>query len=578
MKNRCFYLVLLGLVYFLPTKAATKNYTPANIPTTIACNAGDLVTLANGTYTDKCITITGNGTINNPILVQAQQAGSVKFTGSSCLKIYGKYITVTGFYYETVTSNPIIEFRSSSSTLAQNCRVTNTAIIDTNTTTDATNVKWVSLYGQNNRVDHCHFQNKRNMGTLLVVWLESGVAAYHRVDANYFTRPLTHNSEENGQEVIRVGDSSTSMTDAYCVIENNVFEQCNGEMEVISNKSCQNVYYNNVFLNCNGTLTIRHGKNCTADGNYFLGTYTNSKTGGLRLIDSGHKAYNNYFQNLGGTNARAALCLMNGLPDSPINGYFPASNCIGAFNTFVNCKEAIHIGYDDGGNNTVVCENSQLANNVVNNLSSNSSVKVSSAGIGNTYSNNIFHNVSSVPSAFSGGYFTANPLLQQMSNTYNTYEPQSASPLASTYKTTTIADVSKDIKGKNRGNEKHPGCLQIKDGVAKTLPTKQNIGVSWINKENSETLLDFENATYSEPSSTKKIIYTNGLVSYSNGLIILNNNSFKGRLMVYTLLGVKLLDKKITDSAVAINLPKGMYIVNLHTQNQVVSQRLFVAK
>lgn len=77
--------------------------------------------------------------------------------------------------------------------------------------------------------------------------------------------------ELNGQEIIRIGTSDVSMTTAAVTVRGNIFEKCNGEIEIISNKSCGNVFTNNLFLNCKGTLTLRHGNNCTVAGNYFFG-------------------------------------------------------------------------------------------------------------------------------------------------------------------------------------------------------------------------------------------------------------------------------------------------------------------
>ena len=69
--------------------------------------------------------------------------------------------------------------------------------------------KWVSLYGSDNRVDHCYFAGKTNLGQTMVVWLDKeSPENRHRIDHNHFgPRPPLG---ENGGESIRVGDSSTS--------------------------------------------------------------------------------------------------------------------------------------------------------------------------------------------------------------------------------------------------------------------------------------------------------------------------------------------------------------------------------
>ena len=71
------------------------------------------------------------------------------------------------------------------------------------------------------------------------------------------------------------------------VVENNLFEQCNGDVEIVSNKSGENVYRHNTFVECVGALTLRHGKGCVVEGNYFLG-HLAPQTGGVRIIGEDH--------------------------------------------------------------------------------------------------------------------------------------------------------------------------------------------------------------------------------------------------------------------------------------------------
>ncbi len=49
-------------------------------------------------------------------------------------------------------------------------------------------------------------------------------------------------------------------------MENNWFEGCDGETEIISNKSGGNTYRGNVFFRSAGALTLRHG-----NGNRVIG-------------------------------------------------------------------------------------------------------------------------------------------------------------------------------------------------------------------------------------------------------------------------------------------------------------------
>ena len=106
---------------------------------------------------------------------------------------------------------------------------------------------WVGIYGKNNRFDHNYLTGKRNHGVTLAVRLntEASRENHHRIDHNYFGhRPILG---ANGGETLRVGTSHYSLTNSNTVVEYNYFDRCNGEHEIISSKSCQNIYRHNTF-------------------------------------------------------------------------------------------------------------------------------------------------------------------------------------------------------------------------------------------------------------------------------------------------------------------------------------------
>jgi poly(beta-D-mannuronate) lyase len=270
----------------------------------------------------------------------------------------------------TQTEDHLIAFRESSTILATNCRVSNCVITNYPPAIAGQDTKWVSLFGLSNRVDHCYFAGKTNPGTLLVVWLPDNAPQtpnYHLIDHNRFgPRPPLG---KNGAETIRVGDSSRSFNISHTIVEANLFQECNGEVEIISNKSCENVYRGNTFLDCEGALTLRHGNRCTVEGNFFFG-HNKPHTGGVRIIGEDHKVFNNYFADLSGTGTRSALTFMLALTNSPLNGYFQVKRAVVAFNTFVNCAASLRIGlattYDETGEVTSMPPTDcVIANNVV---------------------------------------------------------------------------------------------------------------------------------------------------------------------------------------------------------------------
>lgn len=306
---------------------------------------GDGLIMEAGNWKDADLLFQAKGTMEKPITLKATQSGAVELTGSSKLRIAGEHLVIEGLWFHNAlpAKDDIITFRADAKTTASHCRLVNCAITQDIESKDSQERKWVSLYGENNVIERCHFEGKTSKGTLLVAWL-SGDGAQHRIEKCYFgSRPKLG---KNGGEIIRLGDSASSMMSARCVVEGNYFEHCDGEMECISNKSCDNVYRGNVFVECQGTLTLRHGNRCLVEGNFFHGNHR-KETGGIRLIGEEHQVRNNYLEGLEDNEARTAICLMNGIVNSPANGYFQVKKALIEGNAIMDCPHAILIGFAD---------------------------------------------------------------------------------------------------------------------------------------------------------------------------------------------------------------------------------------
>lgn len=307
---------------------------------------GDLIILAAGEWRDVDLRFYGSGSAEHPIRIQAEEAGKTILTGSSRIRIGGEYLVISGLWLRnpTVEKADPVEFRIDSKTRASHCRLTQCAITeDVNFSANHKSNHWVGIFGEDNQVDHCNFSGKKNVGTTLVVWLGEGNVGHHRILANHFANrpPLG----QNGGETIRIGDSTTSMLSAHCLIEGNKFVRCDGEVEIISNKSCHNIYRSNWFIESQGTLTLRHGNDCLVEGNYFIGK-KRSSTGGVRVIGERHRVIGNVFSELEGDGYRAAICLASGIPNSPLYGYFQVINAEIRENTILDCKVPIVIGLE----------------------------------------------------------------------------------------------------------------------------------------------------------------------------------------------------------------------------------------
>ena len=332
-----------------------------------------IIMLTNGVWNNASISFKKMGGVTNPITLKAQVQGKVLLTGDSHLFIGGTNLVVDGLVFTNGSpsqTGDIISFRTSSTSLAKNCRLTNTSLIELNPTSDATGYKWLSLYGMSNRVDHCLFRGKRNEGATLTVWLATNnIPNDHVIDHNLFDDRTFSGS--NGGESMRVGDSTTSIYSSRTLVESNYFNNCSGDPEIISSKSCDNIYRYNTFVNSQGCLVFRHGKRCSAIGNFFFGNGV-TNTGGIRIVDEGHIVVNNYFQDLRGREVRAALSLETGIVNSPLNGYFQVKDALIAFNTFVNCHTNIILSVDYGDGSQILSpRDCIIANNIVKGTTSN---------------------------------------------------------------------------------------------------------------------------------------------------------------------------------------------------------------
>ncbi len=323
-------------------KAALKSAVP-----------GSEIVWADGEYEGVVLKMIAEGTSGAPITLRAQTPGKVVFKGVSSITLQGSWLVAEGFCFtglDTSVKGSVLTFAKGSS----NCRISNCKIDGKSSRASDVDTKWVSMYGTRNEISHCTFLEKKNMGCLLVVWMEDGVVPEHRIADNYFYRPYTNYDDKgkarNGQESIRIGTSDFSMSKAACTVSGNHFYRCHGERaEVISNKSCFNVYTGNLFEESDGALTLRHGNDCVVRGNFFL-SGGKSDVGGVRIIGERHVVEENYFMNLTGTNYKAALCVVKGESAAELNGYWTVKDCLVRNNVFVDCRYGFVINY--GGRDT----------------------------------------------------------------------------------------------------------------------------------------------------------------------------------------------------------------------------------
>ncbi len=312
---------------------------------------GDIIELANGTYDPGSISIQDMaGLPGEPIIIRAANVGQAVIAGESYFNLRrAEYIQIEGFHF-TSDRYTVIKLEA-----CNNIRVTrNTFQL---TETEGESGKWVYIGGvwdddtilsHHNRIDHNVFRDKHELGNFITIDGGDNVSQHDRIDHNYFYNIGPRH--DNEMEAIRVGWSQLSLTDGFTVIEYNLFEDCDGDPEIISIKSCKDTVRYNTIKSSQGTVSLRHGDGSVVHDNYFLGEGKEG-TGGVRLYARNHKIYNNYFEGLTGYRWDAAITLTNGDTDTgSLSSHWRIDNVTIAHNTLVNNFSNIEIGYGRADN------------------------------------------------------------------------------------------------------------------------------------------------------------------------------------------------------------------------------------
>lgn len=412
------FLITTGLALCLTTQPALAAswlvHDAAEFATaSAALQPGDEIVLADGTWNDTRLLLKGQGTAAAPITLRAQTPGKVILSGRSDLRLAGSYLQVSNLVFRNgyTPGDAVVAFRESSKAVASHSRVTG-LVIDDYTHPDAADQDyWVSLYGSHNRLDHSQLRGKGNAGPTVVVVRDAtqGLDNQHRIDHNWFgPRPALG---VNGGETLRVGTSDTSLSDSNSTVENNWFEGCDGETEVVSNKSGGNTFRGNVFYRSAGALTLRHGNGNRVIDNVFLGD-DKAGTGGVRIINADQTVSNNYFERLAGSSNRSALAVMDAQAAPPLSGYAPVVNATISRNTFVDvAKISFGVGHDADKGMVVAASNSRFSGNLIVNRTSRNPPTAASSLAGIAFSGNLQSPQAST--VFPGGVDSASVTLQQ---------------------------------------------------------------------------------------------------------------------------------------------------------------------
>ena len=460
--------------------------------------AGNQIILANGIWKDVQIKFRGKGTIDNPITIKAETTGKVTIEGESYLKFGGEYLVVEGLYFKNgfSPSNAVIDFKISSKDkpdeISNNCKVTNCVIEDFNKPKRDKSDLWVQFWGRHNTLSNCYIAGKTNRGPTVrvsIAGIES-INNYHQIVNNHFgPRPVKGGPSG---ETIQLGDSYTSMSPSHTMVANNLFEECNGEVEVISSKTNFNIFKNNVFYKSEGSLVTRHGNYSMIDGNYFIGDGENENYGGIRIINTGHWVVNNYFYGLKGKSFRSPLAVMNGIPKSPLNRYNQVTDVVVAFNTYVNCSSPWQFGVGTNIAQAKVLPKSEIrsarairttvANNIIyNEKGLESIVMENDKADGVAFMKNIINNQGVAFKDFDGGIIEASLDLKKISD--NMYIPTGIPDDFEAFNGFDFNTIETDLLRVSRKDNNSIGAIIGKDVFNPNILDKSKYGTTWFSNE-----------------------------------------------------------------------------------------------
>jgi len=360
------YLIVLSGASLAARVSRYETSVPEVATTLRQAKPGDHILLRAGVYSNVMLKWNGQGAAGKPIVIEAEKPGTVVITGQSSLQVTGSHLTISGLCFRDVvpTRRGVVDFAVSNQ-YAYNCRLTACVFENCNTVRRDQVSSYIVLSGRHNRIDHCSLLGKRSLGVTLLVNLngQECLENYHQIDHNYFGPRDVYGS--NGAETMRIGTSQQSYMSSNTIVEDNLFERCNGEVEVISVKSCDNIIRRNILLECEGVVALRHGRRNIMEQNLFIGHHRRN-TGGVRIVDADHRITDNIFYQLSGKRFFSALGVMYGVPNSLPNRYVQVRDVTITGNTFFDCS-SIEMDTGKDPERTVAPEHVVFTDNIIGN-------------------------------------------------------------------------------------------------------------------------------------------------------------------------------------------------------------------
>jgi poly(beta-D-mannuronate) lyase len=466
-----------------------------------SASSGNVIVMKDGIWTDIVIDFNSVASTTDVITLRAQTPGKVILNGTSRLVFFKPNLVVDGLLFQkgaiTKKEVAVVTFNS------DNCRLTNSAIIDYNPSDFNTEYYWVLFNGSHNRMDHCYFTGKSNKQPVVQNGEEN--ARYNQVDRCYI-KDIPYVAKVNGREILRIfgyGHADEPGDDgAYFTVEYNLFDHAHGEgTEIVSLKSNHNIVRYNTVIASRGGLVGRRGKYNTFEGNFIFGKGEEG-TSGIRVAGPHQKVINNYVADvtedglrlIAGEYYEKSLTGNFASKKKNLPKYLQVQDCYFAQNTFVNCGEnGINIGFSYKNQwpslqMVLFPENNKFVNNLVYNAKGNAvniEVLDKTAPLDvftfkpNLFEANMVFGQQVCNISLPAGIKNSDPKLKLGSD--GLYRLMAKSPAINNG---SISEVKDDFEGVERGSKKDIGAEEF--GGVKPIRhplTPNEVGPYWLSKK-----------------------------------------------------------------------------------------------
>lgn len=360
---------IAAVLLVLPALRAARTVSVASDAALAAALASaqpdDVLELADGTYAG--FAVARSGTADAPITIRAAHRGHATISSGIIRFMQTGYVIVEGLTITTPGASQTVDGESFRVAVwfdaADHCRLTRCTL---RLTGQASTTHWVMLGGdsEHNRIDHCEF-GPNDVGGSHLIWprgnrtiagitppadrtpwalgqgpYNPNMARYTLIDHNYFHDHLP--TTTNGGETIVLGGLGVTgdYQDTYSTLEYNLWENCYGDVELVSVKTSSSTLRYNTVRRCGGAFTSRAGNKTSIYGNYFLQEHR-AASRAIRIYERDHRVFNNYIDGA----AEDPIIIGYGDPyDSP---GFAHAQVVGArivHNTLVDCDGRFLIG------------------------------------------------------------------------------------------------------------------------------------------------------------------------------------------------------------------------------------------